>query len=124
MLFPFVEEHYDEAREVAGQAPQEYRKHLRLLVGDCAILVSDLHRLNGYLGPQDRRLLCSGMAALLAELAEFALSGTGLTHPEAAPIIARHLRKVVEDMDGRTVQEQSASAVDAAARILAEAQWR
>jgi hypothetical protein len=124
MLFPFVEEYYEEARKVADRAPQEVRRDLRILVGDCAILVSDLHRLNDYLDPQDRGLLRKGMSALLAELSEFALSGTGLTHPEAGPIVARRLASVVEEMDGGTAEEQPASAIDAAVRILKGAQSR
>jgi hypothetical protein len=120
MLFPFVEEYYQEARKAADLAPEEYRKHLRVLIGDMAMLVSDLHRLNGYMDPQDRRPLSRGLAALLVELSEFALSGTGLTHPEAGPIVARRLTATISEMDGRAAEEEPAAAIDAVLRILQE----
>lgn len=124
MLFPFVEEYYGEARKTADQAPEEYRKHLRVIIGDLAMLVSDLHRLNRYLDPQDRRPLSKSLAALLVELSEFALSGTGLTHPEAGPIIARRLATAISEMDGRAAEGEPANAIDAVLRILQEAEQR
>jgi hypothetical protein len=121
MLFPFVEEYYGEARKAADQAPEEYRMHFRVLIGDLAMLVSDLHRLNRYLGPEDRRPLSKGLAELLVELSESALSGTGLTHPDAGPIIARRLAAAISEMDGHTAEEDPAAAIDAVLRILQEA---
>ena len=92
-----------------------------MLIGDLALLVSDLHRLNRYLDPVDRRPLSKGLAELLVELSEFSLSGTGLTHPEAGPIIARHLAGAISEMDGRSADEEPEAAIDAVLRILQEA---
>jgi hypothetical protein len=93
-----LKEHYEQARSATSRAPEEYRVYLRLLVSDCAALVSDLRGLSVSMDPQDRRILRNSLMALLADLVEGALDGTGLTHHEAAPIVSSHLERVVAEM--------------------------
>jgi hypothetical protein len=116
-----LEEHYAKARTATEEVPEEHRLYLRLLISDCAALVSDLRGLSLALSPDNRVLLRNSLTALLTDLVECALSGTGLTHHEAAPIVTEYLRSMVDEMGHHVALEQTHSLAGEPAPVLAEA---